>query len=626
MIKNYNLILLRETYDSWDFKESVKPERVNLQEKLIEAFDSKYPILSVYKIPIWKLNQKNRNGRIYPLALAQKIVKDNKVTVSLDSHPEDDYVPKIKDIIAIGKNPYIENDILWVYCYIVDEEIDKKMSRALDLGYAFEQSSSGFGEVLEDTVNAENYYLERYFDLLINESSYEVYLTKESEVKIAEKNDTNYYSENKKLIENNNEEIIMSAEKDKATLLLEKNFESGVTKRFKEAKSIESLPERKKELVSILSLFEDFDKDSFATLKTHLAEALKETEKEVESIVEKAKTLGKEKVESDKNLVEASEKIKVISKQLEEANSKLEVAYKVMDESKEDYTTLKTLYENLKAEANSKIDAEDYSNLNEEYENLKKDFTTLLQKVKEQEEKPDEDTSAEKKDKEEKDKKEKEGQEKVSESDECEKKGEEEMTDEDFLNEEIEVDADKEIKDDEKITEEDEETAIVDPEESKEDELTEQAEEETEKEPEESEEDKELEEEEESEEEEEIEKVADEEKKVTEKTKEPSLKHPSLSIENRNKMKEYYVSIRRKYGKKVVPFRERILTCSTLAEAQILFIKKVQPVLFEDTFAPEKRYKGKEASTEKIYKESLEKKGIRTMSNIAKLAAMRGGV
>lgn len=159
-------------------KKDIKPIILNESNKKIIHEGKEFDATFAYRFPQWVLDKKNLNGRIYITKLAQKIVKENKVTFGLCNHPsEESDQPDgdVKDIWAVEKDPVIENGILWFSVYLVGDLGKKLVKDILDVGAGIPLSSSGYGEVNRDgTVDVESYDLERYSDFVLN-PSYKVY-------------------------------------------------------------------------------------------------------------------------------------------------------------------------------------------------------------------------------------------------------------------------------------------------------------------------------------------------------------------------------------------------------------------------------------------------------------------
>lgn len=179
--------LIESFSKDWQINESYF-SLLKLQEsnKKIIYEESELKTVKAYKVPVWRLDQKNLNGRIYGLDLAEKVCKENKVTYALKDHPKDDSSGSVDSVVAVGKNPTIETidgkKFLFAECYFVDEEFAEKVDKLVEHNLGIGLSSSALGEVDDDgKVIVESFSLERYFDMVL-EPSHNVFLTKENKI------------------------------------------------------------------------------------------------------------------------------------------------------------------------------------------------------------------------------------------------------------------------------------------------------------------------------------------------------------------------------------------------------------------------------------------------------------
>lgn len=140
--------------------------------------------------PVWKLDIRNLNGRIYPTALAERIVKEASRTIAYDGH-EAAYQSGAEYSIAkaVCSNPRIEDGCLWVDIDFVDdayrERLETLVSKGIDIGV----SSCGYGEIDDEgVVIPETYELVRFLDFVTSPAG-EVYAKMNNEDTNAEKED-----------------------------------------------------------------------------------------------------------------------------------------------------------------------------------------------------------------------------------------------------------------------------------------------------------------------------------------------------------------------------------------------------------------------------------------------------
>lgn len=159
----------------------IAPIKIEEQKVITEAEKQEVDILGGYKVPIWVLDTPNLNGRIYTSGLAEKIVNEGYITYAFDGHPEEEVENTIGEVKGIGKNPVIEEGVLWVEAYFVDEDYYSKIERILNHNSKVGLSSVGYGELDEDgKIIEDTYTLVRYFDFVLN-PSYNVYIKNDNE-------------------------------------------------------------------------------------------------------------------------------------------------------------------------------------------------------------------------------------------------------------------------------------------------------------------------------------------------------------------------------------------------------------------------------------------------------------
>ena len=292
-----------------DWNDNTLPlEKIHLKENkqniLIENEEKK--VLEGYIVPIWKLDQKNLNERIYTKKLGEKIVKEKPVTLMLADHPEDE--GSVKNIIGVTKNPFIKNNILFAECYIVDDNFKKKLDKIIELEAGIGLSNSALGELNESNeVIVDTFQIERLADAVL-QPSYSVFINneaskviKENIEKIEEVNNT------KILIIESLNDIIKNL---KNYNLEQKNFILSMDKFIKEALDI---PEIEEKISKFKELHSWCNNDDFVQPIKYLIETkLNEFNIEFENLAMKGKktdTLEKEVSELDQNLKEKESKV-----------------------------------------------------------------------------------------------------------------------------------------------------------------------------------------------------------------------------------------------------------------------------------------------------------------------------
>ena len=138
-------------------------EKVIVEGKEIQA-EKKYVFL------VWDKNY-NQNGRNYKYVI-DRVIKDNRVTLTMCDHPED--AESMKDLCGIAKNPRWDNDLQWM---IVDwypiGEYGENVAKAYDLGAPISVSSCVLGNVDDENcvIDDDEFFLERYLDIVYEPSN-----------------------------------------------------------------------------------------------------------------------------------------------------------------------------------------------------------------------------------------------------------------------------------------------------------------------------------------------------------------------------------------------------------------------------------------------------------------------
>lgn len=156
----------------------VRPEEI-LPVSLTEE-DQKSGYAAHWRAPVWRLDQRNLNGRTYTTTLAKRIVAENIATGVCDGHtpdPEKEY----GNYVAVAKNPAIENGLMYVDIYILDDDYASRLDKIRTLGVPIGVSSCGWGETDEyGVVDTDSYEIERYMDFVQHPAA-EVYAEPQKE-------------------------------------------------------------------------------------------------------------------------------------------------------------------------------------------------------------------------------------------------------------------------------------------------------------------------------------------------------------------------------------------------------------------------------------------------------------
>lgn len=130
---------------------------------------------------VWKLGERNLNGRTYTREVAEKVIKESPATLAYDGHFADVVSGNEYDIAkAICQNPRIEGNLLKVDIEFIDKAFEEKLDKIARAGVPIGVSSVGMGELdNHGAIIAETYSLVRYLDFVTSPAG-EVYATKEN--------------------------------------------------------------------------------------------------------------------------------------------------------------------------------------------------------------------------------------------------------------------------------------------------------------------------------------------------------------------------------------------------------------------------------------------------------------
>ncbi len=336
-----------------DWTEETAPifEKKIEDKTIVEAAGKSYSSVggTYYEVPVWRLDKKNLNNRVYTSTLAKKLIKENKVTVALKDHPNADEDGSVDRIVAVGKNPHIREGVLYADCYFVDDTFRKKVENILEHGGNIGLSSSGDGSV-DDAgyVLEEDYVLQRYFDFVLT-PSYEVYLTKESvkspdtvfESVSTNRETANIQTDNIPLEE---AKVTKSEERKMKTSIEEKNFKMGLESRYEKYHATDKPSEKLKILESIAEYCEGVE---FAQTEYEKAlEEMAQVKANLIDLAEKGSVVDELEESVQTSLIAQSE----LQEELENLTQQYNTALEMLESFKVREKKLKELVDLAKAE------------------------------------------------------------------------------------------------------------------------------------------------------------------------------------------------------------------------------------------------------------------------------------
>lgn len=354
---------LIESFSNWKGAEEVELKPIPIESKMmVESNGKSFEVTGAYEVPVWRLDEENLNGRKYPTAVAKKVIQENRVTISLKNHPEDGKDGSVDDIVAVGKNPRIRVDeatgksVLWVECYFVDEDFQRKVEKVRKLGSGIGLSSCALGE-LDDTgsVLAESFVLERYFDFVIS-PSYGVFVDDKAKpltMETKQESQSNHSEPTNSMLH----EKTMGDKKVMMTLE-EKNYRYGVRPLKAAAEALTDPFEKRSAWQDIAVYAEGL---SFASDDQKLAEQkIAEANAEIEALAKAGQTV--DQIHEEKKVIEekteaVSGELAALQEALGTVSSEYEVALDVIENLTSRDAKLKELYRLTQAERNGRLKA-----------------------------------------------------------------------------------------------------------------------------------------------------------------------------------------------------------------------------------------------------------------------------
>lgn len=373
---------LVETFQgSWKEKAPIKRLPLNESKRMVESNGEKYEVLGAYKVPVWRLDKRNLNERVYSTKLAEKVIEENKATYACDGHVDD---PTYADVKAVGKNPSIEDGIMYAECYFVEDEFFKKAERLIEAGVGLGLSSSAFGDQDDDgNILVEGFEIDRYFDFVLD-PSYEVYMTQETrKMENTEKtNETLVFEESttNTIEEKTNTESEPMKDKEKLTLE-EKNIKLGVRNLMEKAEQKEHPKDRISAYREALDYLEGVEGKFAESMVDEITANIATLEVELAESFDKARESITKVEEKETKLTEQEQLLQEAQKTINALEDKSEIAFGMIEDFKARELKLKEMYDFLKAEKNGMISAKEYNELTKYIESLEAENDKLKKAI-----------------------------------------------------------------------------------------------------------------------------------------------------------------------------------------------------------------------------------------------------
>jgi chromosome segregation ATPase len=345
--------------------------------KIVEKDGKEYKCRAAYELPVWRLGEKNLNERVYGKELAEKLMKDQPVTLGLANHPKQE--ADVTYTFAVERNPHIKENIMYVDAYLVGDN-GELANEIIEAGGSIGLSSSAYGDVDKDgNVQLEGFEIERFCDW-VDMPSYEVYAGTENVIGVEkksesiEKDTTNIImkeKENKDMSNKNNTEV------PKTKSLEEKNLRLGVRNLLKEADTKDSLQEKLEVYREVIDYCGDseFGEDYVK----QAAEKIEEIQQQIYELADKGKEVDKLKEDSEKTHKELEEKVESLEEENTSLKEQYETATQLLDDMKTREQKIREMYESTIAEKNGMVTAEEYQELAVYLEGKEKELEEALE-------------------------------------------------------------------------------------------------------------------------------------------------------------------------------------------------------------------------------------------------------
>lgn len=296
----------------------------------------KYKYIAAYRMPVSKYNYRNANGRMYPKALWENVIKNQnhiwEGSVGLADHPGDEDDGSVRNIYGVWKNlglkeqengeGLVEADLYLVGPY------GRLAQEVIEAGGKLGFSSSGLGELKEDqeTVNPESFLIERISDWVLSPSQ-GVFGTldmqiqekiKEADEKMKSDGEDSFtvelnlpdppkqddFLQQDQLVSEKEKKTTMS-QNVKFSKLEDRKFRKDVEEFLTEAENLRDPLAKKRELLEIRSYFAE---GQAPDLKAEIEKKIEEVESELRGILDEHEkledTFGVDKVEKLKQGVQ----------------------------------------------------------------------------------------------------------------------------------------------------------------------------------------------------------------------------------------------------------------------------------------------------------------------------------
>lgn len=232
-----------------------------LQEKIQSVSASNHlqeGTATAWEVPISKYDELNENGRMYPKALWERVINEQRNVWAgspmLSDHPQGDQDGSPQNICGVWLEARVGNDGYVYGTFVPSGRLGEDMEKHLKNGLRAGTSSSGFGELMSDkkTVDPATYMIERLSDWVLTPSQ-GTYFTYEGATRETKNASDSRLGESA----NNTENVVREKASMKITKLEEKKFRKDMEAFLEDAQKLTDPQDRLREFEEIATYLEE---------------------------------------------------------------------------------------------------------------------------------------------------------------------------------------------------------------------------------------------------------------------------------------------------------------------------------------------------------------------------------
>ncbi len=353
---------------------SVKPSTMKaipiLESMKTMTFNEKsYKCKGAYTFPLSRPNQENLNGRIYTRGLWENVIVNQRAIwegqYGLCDHPEGG--GSVKDAFCVWHNlRFNEDKTLVIADAFLFGDWGQRALEALEAGGKIGLSSVGYGDFESDgkTICESTFEIDRPADWVMD-PSYQVFGGADDVI-------------DNEVVESAKGGRHMEINKKSVQSLEEKTFRMSIDRYISEAAKIVGVEAQLNKYNEILAYFEG--EIACPDLKEQLDAKIVELKLEWNELAKKGLTtdsLIEDKAKVELSLTESTTENATLTENVADLTAKLSMSNELVSSFKEYCEKLKEMYDALKEDIGSKVDATDLAEMKAYALNLQKEITVL---------------------------------------------------------------------------------------------------------------------------------------------------------------------------------------------------------------------------------------------------------